>query len=130
MPRRIRRSALLSPFDPLVWNRKRIERLFGFEYKIEIYTPAEKRKHGYYVLPFLMGDRLVARFDLKTDRENGVLRVVAAHVEEGEPVAEVAASAAGELGELALLVGADCVQVGRKGNLSNALRREVGAVRR
>lgn len=121
-PRRIRRSALLSPFDPVVWNRKRIAGLFGFEYKIEIYTPADKRKHGYYVMPFLMGDQLVARFDLKTDRQQGVLRVLAAHVEAGAPVAEVAASAAVELSELARLLGVDSVRVGRKGNLAAALR--------
>jgi len=127
VPRKIRGSALLSPFDPLVWNRKRIDRLFDFEYKIEIYTPAEKRKHGYYVMPFLMGDRLVARFDLKTDREKGVLRVVAAHIEEDAPVGDVAPAAAIELGALARLVGVDAVQVGRKGNLASALRAEVVA---
>lgn len=124
-PRAIRAAALLSPFDPLVWNRTRIRALFDFDYRIEIYTPAEKRTFGYYVLPFLLDDRLVARFDLKTDRESRTLQVQAAHVEAGANVADVASAAAGELRELARLVGAEQVRVGRKGNLARALRAEV-----
>ncbi len=128
-PRTIRGSTLLSPFDPVVWYRKRVDSLFDFEYKIEIYTPAEKRRWGYYVLPFLMGDRLVARFDLKTDRVAGILEVRAAHLESHAPLGEVASRAALELRELSRMVGAGRVRVGRRGNLARALSRELSALK-
>ncbi len=127
-PRAIRARALLSPFDPVVWRRKRIDVLFDFDYKIEIYTPAEKRRWGYYVLPFLMGDRLVGRFDLKTDREAGLLEVRAAHVEPGVAPLEVAAGAALELQELARMVGVDGIRCRRRGNLARALSGELAAL--
>ena len=126
LPRAIGASALLSPFDPVVWYRPRAERLFDFDYRIEIYVPREKRRYGYYVFPYLLGDRIVGRVDLKADRAAGCLRVLGSYVEGHTDADTVAGPLASELRTMASWLGLDDVSVARRGTLARAL---VAAVR-
>ncbi|MBS0361496.1 MAG: YcaQ family DNA glycosylase, partial [Proteobacteria bacterium] len=124
-PRAVEIRVLLSPFENLIWFRERTEKMFGVRYRIQIYTPAHKRTHGYYVLPFLEGDALTARVDLKSDRKAGVLVVQASHA---EPWAsdDTPGRLADELKLMAGWLGLKRVRVERKGDLAEALGKAVG----
>jgi uncharacterized protein len=128
VPRMDRGTALLCPFDPLIFFRPRVERLFGFHYRIEIYTPAAKRQYGYYVWPLLMDGHLVARVDLKADRASNTLRVVGAFGEPDVPPAQAAAALAGELDSMAAWLGLGGFSVSGRGDLAADLRAAVKRV--
>jgi uncharacterized protein YcaQ len=129
VPRRVDTTAILTPFDPLVWFRDRAERLFDFEYRIEIYTPAHKRRYGYYSLPVLVGDDIVGRVDLKADRPESRLLVQSAWWEHGAPV-DAAARLADELRTAAAWQGLETVSISRWGNAVDDLARVMPGAQR
>ncbi|HEY4331593.1 MAG TPA: crosslink repair DNA glycosylase YcaQ family protein [Ilumatobacteraceae bacterium] len=125
-PRRVAARALLSPFDSLVFNRERTERVFAFNYRIEIYTPPPKRIYGYYVLPFLLGDELVGRIDLKSERATGTLLVQGSYAEPGVPDEIIVPELADELRLMAGWLGLTSIRVMPRGDLAVALKKEIG----
>ncbi len=126
---RIGAHSLVSPFDSLIWYRDRTERMFGMRYRIEIYVPEKKREYGYYVFPFLMDEELVARVDLKADRQKKRLLVQSAHLEERRDALAVSAALSEELATMARWLGLNRVVVGRKGDLVSDLRKAVKTVK-
>lgn len=129
VPKTIDARALVTPFDSLVWERSRIARLFGMKYAIELYTPAPKRVYGYYVFPFLLGDTLVARCDLKADRQRNVLMVRSAFLEPGQTARRVAPHLADELRLMQAWLALDHIEVAERGDLTAQLRRSVRRAR-
>jgi uncharacterized protein YcaQ len=123
IPKAVNARAIVSPFDPVLWERKWTKAVFGFDYQIEIYVPEPKRIYGYYVLPFLLGDRFAARVDLKADRKTSTLRVHAAYVEPGFEAPRVAAALAEELRSMSRWLSLESMSIGAKGNLAQPLKR-------
>jgi uncharacterized protein YcaQ len=129
VPRTVEARAFVTPFDSLVWDRARLRRLFGMDYTIEIYTPVAKRVYGYYVFPFLLDDEIVARCDLKADRERRVLMVQSAHLEPGQDARRVIPALTRELRELQAWLQLDHLEIGGRGDLAAKLRRGSAAKR-
>ncbi|HJM99693.1 MAG TPA: crosslink repair DNA glycosylase YcaQ family protein [Acidimicrobiales bacterium] len=122
IPKEIKASTVLTPFDPIVWNRKRLERLFNFSYKLEIYKPKAKRQYGYYVMPYLLDDKIVARFDLANKRETQSLHVIGAFVEKESDPGKVGECAHKELSAFASFLGSSKLEIERHGNLFKYLK--------
>lgn len=128
LPKTIAARALLAPFDPIVWHRDRAETLFGAHIRIELYTPKHKRTHGYYVLPFLLGDRIVGRVDLKADREAGTLQVLSAHCEPGFVAGDFALPLADEIRLMATWLGLPRITIAKRGDAAGPLRQVMSRV--
>jgi uncharacterized protein len=129
VPRTVDVRGLVTPFDSLVWDRSRMERLFGMKYRIEMYTPPSKRVFGYYVCPFLLGDTLVARCDLKANRSRGCLIVQSVFLEAGQDARRAIPGLIDELDQMRVWLELDCIEVGRRGDLAPLLRRACRAMR-
>ena len=125
LPKAVEAAAFVTPFDSLVWDRARLKRLFGMDYTIEIYTPMAKRKYGYYVFPFVLGDKIVARCDLKADRERGTLMVRSAHLEPGHDARRTIPAMARELQTMRDWLELESIEVASRGGLAGKLRRAI-----
>lgn len=125
MPKAVEAAAFVTPFDSLVWDRARLKRLFGMDYTIEIYTPMAKRKYGYYVFPFVLGDKIVARCDLKADRSRGTLMVRSAHLEPGHDARRAIPAIARELETMRNWLELESIEVASRGGLAAKLRRAI-----